>query len=449
MKRYLIGLLSVMLVVLTACDSWINPDLNLNPNTPDTVAHKVVLPTIEAGIAYVLGGDFGRYTSLMTQHNRGKDRQHLGIYQYTFLEGDVSNSWETMYSGPMNDLAMLIDRSSKEGNRNYTGIYQVLMAYSLITISDLWGDIPYSEAFKGRDLYNPKYDSQVSIYSSASALLDSAVKNLSVATGDYRPGSEDIIYGGKLSSWTKAAHSLRARMAIHQLKVNNQAASNALAALAAGISSNAEDCQFVFGTLQTEANPWYQFKVQRAGDVTFGVKMSELMNATSDPRRPLFAVAGASDSVSSKSEMGPFYTSVNSAVPFLTYAEMKFIEAEAQMTVGNPAAAHASYLAAITASLQRSGVTASAVTAYLSQTSVDPGVDKLTIENIMTQKYIAMYSQCESWADWRRTGYPTLTPVVDGVNIPRSFPYPQSERLYNTNMPKGKTINTRVWWDKL
>jgi hypothetical protein len=146
--------------------------------------------------------------------------------------------------------------------------------------------------------------------------------------------------------------------------------------------------------------------------------------------------------------MGALYSSVNSAVPFLTFTEMKFIEAEAQIILGNTAAAHAAYIAAVTSSLQRSGVSSSAVTAYVSKPEVDPGVDKLTIENVMTQKCIAMYTQCESWTDWRRTGYPNLTPTVAGESLPRRFPTPQGERLYNTSSPKGKTIYTRVWWDK-
>jgi hypothetical protein len=66
----------------------------------------------------------------------------------------------------------------------------------------------------------------------------------------------------------------------------------------------------------------------------------------------------------------------------------------------------------------------------------------------MTQKYIAMFLDPEAFADWRRTGIPSLTPNT-GSQIPRRLPYPETEVLYNQNCPKPSVINifTRVWWD--
>lgn len=444
MKRYLIGFCSALLVVLTACDTWIDPKLNVNPNTPETAAYTVVLPTIQAGMAYVMGGDFGRYTSVLNQQNTGVDRQHLGIYNYQFTESDINNAWGTMYTGPLNDLAILIERAKADGAPHYQGVFQVLMAYGMVTMTDLWGDIPYSQALTGATNPEPAYDTQESIYTAMNAMLDDAIKNLGQATSNLKPGSDDLMYGGKTASWIKAANSLKARMAIHLAKRNSQAASAALAAVAAGIAANADDLQFKFGALETEANPWYQFITQRDGDLTFGEKLSSIMMATKDPRAGVYAVADSAGAVSGTSRLGALYASIGSPVPFLTYTEMKFIEAEAQNRLGNAPAAHAAYVDAIKASLARSGVAAGAVTEFLTQ--VDPGVSGLTLENIMTQKYVAMYSQPESWSDVRRTGFPALTPVT-GSAVPRRFPYAQNERLYNTKMPAGKTIFDRVWWD--
>jgi hypothetical protein len=73
-------------------------------------------------------------------------------------------------------------------------------------------------------------------------------------------------------------------------------------------------------------------------------------------------------------------------------------------------------------------------------------------EEIMTQKWIALFDQVETFTDWRRTNYPTLTPAALAVTLdqqlPRRYPYPTSERIYNgANMPQGLTISSRVWWD--
>ena len=448
MKRYLLGFCSVFVLLLTACDTWIDPKLNVNPYAPETASYDVVLPTVQAGMAYVMGGDFGRYSSLLTQHNTGTDRQHLGIYNYTFTEADVNNSWNTMYTGPMLDLQILIDRAAAEGATHYQGIFHILQAYNLIAISDLWGDIPYSAALKGATNTRPTYDKQQEVYSAAVALLDGAVAVLSAPAQGLKPGADDLIYGGKAANWIKAANALRARMAIHAAKMDQLAASAALTALAGAISSNAEDMQFTFGSVETEANPWYQFNTQRSGDLTFGGKISQIMNATNDPRRSAYAEATKAGNYNDSSSMGAFYSSINSAVPLLTYTEMKFIEAEAQMRLGKAAEAHAAYVAAVKASLARTGVSDADAATFMAQPSVDPGATALTLENIMTQKYVAMYTQCESWSDWRRTGFPALTPV-NGNEVPRRFPYPQSERLYNGgNMPAGLTIYSRVWWDK-
>jgi hypothetical protein len=81
-----------------------------------------------------MGGDIGRYSSLLTQHNEGVDRQHLGIYNYTFTESDVDNSWSTMYSGTMKDLNILMDKADASNSPHYKGVAQVLFAYTMCTV---------------------------------------------------------------------------------------------------------------------------------------------------------------------------------------------------------------------------------------------------------------------------------------------------------------------------
>ena len=83
-----------------------------------------------------------------------------------------------------------------------------------------------------------------------------------------------------------------------------------------------------------------------------------------------------------------------------------------------------------------------------------------TLELIMEEKYISMFTQGESWTDWRRTGYPTLSadPLLFFNDIPRRLPYPESEYLYNEqNVPMeqnatqgiryGISADHRIFWD--
>jgi hypothetical protein len=90
------------------------------------------------------------------------------------------------------------------------------------------------------------------------------------------------------------------------------------------------------------------------------------------------------------------------------------------------------------------GLSASAA-AYLAQASVDPGAGSLTLNLIMTQKHLALFMEPELFNDWRRTGFPALTPNA-GSQIPRRFPYPQQELNLNSNTPQA-TIYSKVAWD--
>ncbi|MEJ5286389.1 MAG: SusD/RagB family nutrient-binding outer membrane lipoprotein [Bacteroidota bacterium] len=447
--KYLLTIIGISLIFF-ACDSWIDTNLNVDPTSPADVPLKTVLPTTQVGIAYVLGGDVGRFTGCFTQQLYGWNRQHQGIYNYTFKEDDIDNAWNTMYAGPMMDLDFIIKKADELQSPYYKGVAQILMAFSLNMWTDLMGDIPYSDAFKGTNALTPKYDSQEQIYNSMQKLLDDAITNLQASTSVFKPGADDFIYGGKTANWIKAAYTLKARLYLHLKKYDD-----ALAALEKGFTSNNDDMQVPFTEKETEANPLYQFDVQR-GDVHMGPKLMDLMNQFNDPRRPFFGKPDENGGYSQDSPLGPFYASANSPVPFITYVEAKFIEAECQLAKGNKTAAYNAYKEGILASMKKVGVSDADAQTYWSQPTVDVGESNLTLENIMVQKYIACFFSPEVYTDWRRTGFPNLSPVKGNV-IPRRFPYPQSERLYNFNNVKAVAPNfqdpnfiftDKLWWDK-
>ena len=74
----------------------------------------------------------------------------------------------------------------------------------------------------------------------------------------------------------------------------------------------------------------------------------------------------------------------------------------------------------------------------------------ITLEKIMTQKYIAMFTQPEVYSDWRRTNIPMLTPNAGAsiAEIPRRLPTAQNERLYNSKAQVVTDLTQRVWWDQ-
>jgi hypothetical protein len=226
-----------------------------------------------------------------------------------------------------------------------------------------------------------------------------------------------------------------------------QAATQALDFASRGINTAAEDFTLVFGATDDQSNPIYQFDQQR-NDIRVNINFIRLLNRLNDPRRPLLARTRGGDST----QLGAFFASANSPIILMSFAETKFIEAEANLILGRADAAKTAFTAGVRGGLASLGITTVAADAYVAQASVVPAGD-LTLERLIEQKYISLYPSNEAWTDWRRTGLPALTPI-NGSSVPRRFPYPQTERDFNApnwSAAGGSSLReflfTRVWWD--
>lgn len=438
--------------LLGSCKKGFLEGYDVDPNNPVEVSPDLVLSTAEIATGYVYGGDFARYTDMWVQHQAGTDRQFNSIGTYIITESDVDNIWRfNAYGGGMIDLHNLINTQTEEGNFAYAGIARILMAANLGLLTDCFGDIPYSDAFQGAENTTPTYDTQEQIYGSIMSLLTASHSDLD-AESPVSPGADDLMYGGDLTKWHGAATALEARYQLHLANRTNDYASVLTILDGGGIADNSGDLECPFGDLVTENNLWYQFYVQREGYLSMGKYFIDLLSSLSDPRLPLYASlndaaiyngANPGDTYSSAfSAIGTQYGGANSPIPVITFVEQKFIEAEAAFKSGDLSRAATAHNAGVAASLDKSGVSDAAyITANGSETS-----GTITLEKIMTQKYIAMFTQLESWTDYRRTGIPAITPATG--TVPVRFPYPLTERLYNSgNVPSGISISSALWWD--
>lgn len=446
MKKFkLAAVLFAIALISTSCTKWFE-GVNQDPNNPLDVPESVLLPSIQGALAYGYGGDASRYSAVFMQHATGVTRQFTSINAYQLTENDVNNLWRfNLYAGPMNDAKILIEKAEANGYTEYAGIGKILMAHALMITTDLFGDIPYSEAFQGADNLTPAYDTQSNLYGTIiPGLLNDGIADLSGPSSPLSPGADDMIFGGDVNAWIQTANVLRARLALHQGAKDITKYTEVLNILDSGdpiFTSSADDFTFYFGSSETSANPWYQYNDQR-GDIVFSGNLMSTMASITDPRFDMYF-----DTTGGGANMGPLYGSIGSPVPFATYVEMKFMEAEAAFQSGNTGRAATAHNDAITAHLSQLGITdAGFLAAEASETS-----GSITLDKIMTHKYIAMYLSPESWTDWRRTDLPSLTAVPVNVTsdvIPTRFPYPQSENLYNPNMPTGLSITSKVWWDQ-
>lgn len=427
----------------TGCEKYFE-GVNDNPNDLSEVTPNLLLPGLEAHLAYGFQGDMSRLTTMIMQQCTGTDRQWLTYNTYNISETDTDNFWRfNLYGGPLQDLHALHELSGEKGYNHYHGISNVLMAWGILSATDLFGDIPYSEAFGGDLATQPHFDTQEEIYTAAQTLLTEAQNMFAGEAGDLVPGDDDLIFAGNITAWSQFANVLSARAHLHLAKVNSSHYGDALAALGAGgFSGNADDAVYNFGVGETEAGPWYQFNDQR-GDISFQGWMLDTMLVMNDPR-----VDSWVDTTGGGAAMGSYYGVANAPFVFASYAEQKFIEAEAAFQTGDLPRAATAHNAAVMASLSKLGVDGVNPAFEAAEASETSG--SITLQKIMVHKYIALFTQPEVFTDWRRTGIPNLQPVVDNVTgdiIPRRLPNPQSERLYNPNAPAAPAITTKVWWD--
>ena len=450
------GVILILALFFTSCDKWIDTDMNISPDYPTVVPMQYLIPSIQVGMAYDLGGnDAVKITNSWMQYMDGIERQSLTQSTYILNPSDVNNLWNSVYAGEMADAKRLIKLSVEQESPAYAGVAKVCLAWSLGEMTNLFGAMPYSDAFKGASNLTPTFDKQSTIYNTMRTLLTEAIADLAKPNAIALKG--DLVYANGTAKWIKAAHSLLARLELNTSKVAGDAAyTAALAHISAGFTTNSDDFQLVFGTSETNAGPIYQF-IRDRGDIRMCSTLMDKLKSTSDPRATFYATLGDAGDLhgsipgsqdATAALPGSYNADAASPVVMMSFSELKFIEAEAKFKT-DKAAALTAYKVGAAASILK-------VTGAVNQAWLDANINiettaTLTVEKIITQKYYALYSQNQSYFDFRRTGFPSflVKPVGAVKNTPpRRFPYPQEEVTYNSaNIPAGGDINGSMWID--
>lgn len=478
-------------------------DINESPNNMQAVPVTQLLPSITSAVGYMGVSDLYRYSGVISQQFTGNTTnlsQTFKLYeQYRINNSDVNNQWSNMYSVALADIGRIIPQAEAEGNVHFAGVAKILKAYIFQLLVDAWGDVPYSESGQFLDNLTPKFDKGEDIYASLITLLDQGVVDMNAASSTFSPTTFTTIYSSsdwnanKLK-WTKFANTLKLRLYIHyskkdpafaQTKINDLINSGALF-----MTSTADNFQMQFLSESGRRNPNQSIEGGQFRNAWYpNKKIVDMMNAKTDPRRSSYFVpfpfnsnpatykgGTATDAASvAYSRLNTFLkgaisygtvvvnpdgtvtdnsVSWNGAAParLLTFAEYNFIRAEAASRYGitTGGTAEQFFQAGIRASMTDAGVPVADIDAYIAANGTLAG-NISDIEKIINEKYVANWGVVmESWSDWRRTGFPTLTPVPDtdlGA-IPRSLVYPQSETNSNPNTPvKANGMLTRVFWD--
>lgn len=473
-----------MALSLVGCKDFL--DINENPNKPLEVPAQTLLSTGLIGSAFANQNELNRFASTIMSVTTGVAGNPASYDRYIVDGSNFGNQWNfELYGGALINYKKLIEVSKVNGPA-YSGVAKIMLAYTMGATSDIWGDVPYSEALAGdKEILTPKIDLQKDIYlgnsaSNIQSLFDLVKEGLADLDKEsiISPGTEDMVYAGDLSKWKRAGNSILLKLATQISLVDPARAKteiNAVIASKSYIIGNDQNLAVNYGTQVGSQSPtWVLTNLSSfRTEWMISTRFVNLLKSTNDPRLPLYVTKPTGDYVTAdngfggvfpvfanRSKFNAFATGKSGEGPsrLVTYAQTCFNLAEAVIRLGVSGDAQALFQEGIKASMKDAGVSDTDLATFFSAngpTVTLSGTNEHKYEQIITQKYIAQFSNgLEQWNDWRRTGYPVLAPHqnaggIDGTRPVRAV-YLSTEAQRNPNFPQGTAIpqsNVKVWWD--
>jgi hypothetical protein len=434
------------------------------------------------------------YCAMMTQQLSTTTGWYTGD-KYLLDQGYAGSAMEKAYPDQVKYITDVIRVTKTDTfNVNLYNMARISRVLIFQRLTDLYGDIPYSEAGLGysQQIYAPKYDAQKDIYTDMLNELSEAASALSPDKAV--PGIGDLIYNrsGKnasavsVAAWKKLAYSLMVRVAMRLTKVDAVTAQKYVEEAYKGgtMQSNADNAYIVHSTAggRTTVNRTSNIlsgewnAEANVGEACLSNTFVDFFRTNNDPRLQYLGMVPFDNSTDSAKQLGqPNGYDVNGATSptditkapnwpkdqkkysvlnpsvflkldgptfLVSYAQTELLLAEAAKrgwAVGTDAATH--YANGVTAAMQQfsqydasANITSSAISTYL---AAHPYGDADGYNQINTQYWAAsMLDWYEVWFNWRRSDYPALTPVVytgnaTGGTIPRRMVYPASEASSN------------------
>lgn len=475
MKHTYIYFILYIAVTFSACTSGFE-ELNTNPNSPVKVQPNLLLRQVIYDLGdemayegFVAGNLLGQYFTeidfnLFDRHNLSQPQ--LG-----------GNPWPTIYRN-LRDNEILLELSRENATQSvYEAPALILKSYMAALATDIYGDVPYSEALLGAEgIVTPIYDNQEDIYLGTNGIIDNLQKAVELIDNHTytTPLQGDIIYNGDLAKWKKFANSLSIKYAV---RISDQFSSpfTLETIFSSGNYINIQADNAVLDFLDVQPNNFRMANL-RDGDFNLFVMSEtaqEILAELNDPRIETFYrpagidgnfngllngpdASATSISVSDYSLTGTIFRENpgNLFGNFITSWEVHFLLAEAAqkgLIAGDPQV------------LYEEGVRQAFTywntempSEYLTTGRAAYRADN-ALEQIITQKWIAnTINGYEGWIEYRRTGFPTFKTVSASLNnglIPVRMPYPADEEALNqsnynaANNGDNNSVDRKVWWD--
>tara|TARA_R110000765_G_scaffold298055_1_gene393160 strand:- start:1138 stop:2535 length:1398 start_codon:yes stop_codon:yes gene_type:complete len=453
-------------------------EINTNTNAPVTVQPSLLLRQVIYDYGEQMSYEGFTAGNLLGQYSTALD---FNLFDRHDLKSPQlgGNPWPIFYQNLRDNEIILNLSQENTAFAVYEGPARIMKAYMAAGLTDLFGDVPYSEAFKGdTETVTPVYDSQESIYMDENGVFDNLDKGIAAIenyTGTIALDG-DILFNGDLEGWIRFANSLKIKYLMRvSSKINVAAQLQIIVAEGNFIDDNSENAIFNFTDGEPNNFRLARLRIGDFNNYVLSETMDEILTGLNDPRidrlyRPfanstdgghngLLNGIDASEGVSlaDYSLLGTIFRENTGLLDanFMTSMETHFLLAEA---------AQKGLITADTETLYNTGVTQAfdywQVDLPADYLTVDAALnDGNTVENIITQKWIAnSINGYEGWVEYRRTGFPQLKTISASLNnnlIPIRMPYPSEEEALNSvnyttasNNTEGNSINVPVWWDE-
>ncbi|AQX02015.1 SusD/RagB family nutrient-binding outer membrane lipoprotein [Elizabethkingia anophelis] len=486
MKSTKIYFLTIITVLgLSGCSKV--EDYQDDPNRPTRVGPESLLPDIEINAFKTIDASAALASRQLTYINGVNREQYYDWQRSSSSFGNYDN---------IKQVQKMIGEAERTGSPVYKSLGRFFRSYFFISLTETYGDIPYSEAVKDGIFY-PKYDDQKSIYKDVLNELALANTELSKFNSNI---SGDLIYNGDLLKWRKLINSYRLRILMDLSKRADDSDLNVKKSFA-DIVNNPSQNPIMEGIGDSGALPFYNLVNNRypyfnSNDLKTAYYMEQSfvdkLKKSKDPR--LFKMAEkktsavgvmpddpfsyydglygsgdlgenskrASDGLASRINPRYFDDPINEPTLLMGYAELQFILAEAAVRGWIGGNANAYYTKGISASMDFYKIGSADAAAYLAQPTIalKPNSEIEQIKQIMDQKHTALFFNT-GWRifyDQRRTGFPKFNTDGKGIlndgKIPKRRMYPSTEITNNnTNLtnavnkqyPDGDNINGVMW----
>lgn len=469
MKHLLIKVFAIFVAIFAifACTQDFE-DINTNPNQPtvDKANPDLILPKIISEVGDELTSDLSwGFGNIVAQLVATNNFTGVDIYNWGTEEG----TWNLFYRNAR-DAQNLEIIADERNNENLKAVALILKSYIFSYLTEMWGDVPYSQALEGKGIngeaiFEPVYDEQKDIYAGILADYATAVDLLG-GTGSI---GGDILFAGDVNKWKKLANSLRFRTIMRLEQKWGEmgiGAADLQAIVDSGIWMASNEDNAVLPYLSTSPNQW-PLQTSRVGsfdEKRMSQRIEEILKNINDPRLEVLfrqvdnqdtpgVYAGIPNGLSednainfnggpkNQSRLGKRFrdtdepANVDVDMTFMQYNEFAFLLAEAAEKGYISGDAATFYNNGIEATMEYYGILPSE--SYFVQEGVDytKAVDQnARLELIGTQKWLGLFMVgLEAWFDFRRTGIPALEAGADALfdQVPVRIQYPDNEKVLN------------------